>query len=213
MKRLVIAFALAMLAASAGAQVTFAGGVDRPALAAVNPNGPAGTLVNVGGRESALISTTTGLLTATFLGFEALDTDTFTFTLGSGTLTNKTAVPDVSSIFGNVGAGDLNFTFADIFTGTTVGNGGIGVGVSGMFTSYMVFGTGVGAAFTPYTKGGLYDLVLGFNDGLQVDGDYDDMIVGLKVVAIPEPESYALLLAGLGAVGFIARRRQRQLKS
>ena len=34
-----------------------------------------------------------------------------------------------------------------------------------------------------------------------------------KVTAVPEPETYALLLAGLGAVGFIARRRQRELKS
>ena len=211
MKQLLSALALAALATSAGAQVTFSGGTDQAISGIYNPTGT--TAVQTGGKRNATITTTAGSLTATSLGFEALDTDTFTFTLGSGTLTNKTAVPDVSSIFGNVGAGDLNFTFADIFTGTTVGNGGIGVGVSGMFTSYMVFGTGVGAAFTPYTKGGLYDLVLGFNDGLQVDGDYDDMIVGLKVVAIPEPESYALLLAGLGAVGFIARRRQRQLKS
>jgi hypothetical protein len=61
--------------------------------------------------------------------------------------------------------------------------------------------------------GGAYDLIIGFNDGLRVDADYDDMVVGLKVVAIPEPETYALLLAGLSAVGFIARRRQRPLQS
>ena len=203
MKRLVIAFALAMLAASAGAQVTFAGGVDRPALAAVNPNGPAGTLVNVGGRESALISTTTGLLTATFLGFEALDTDTFTFSLGSGTLSNKGTVGD--SISGNVGAGMLDFTFRDTFAGTLIGNGQN----LGDFTSYAVLGSFAGAVFTPFTLGGTYDLILGFNDGLRVDSDYDDMVVGLKVVAIPEPETYALLMAGLGAVGFIARRRRK----
>ena len=58
--------------------------------------------------------------------------------------------PNVTNIFGNVAAGLLNFTFADLFAGTTVGNGGSGGG-AGMFNSYMVFGTGTGAAFTPYT--------------------------------------------------------------
>ena len=32
-------------------------------------------------------------------------------------------------------------------------------------------------------------------------------ITGNAVAAVPEPETYALLLAGLGAVGFVARRR------
>jgi hypothetical protein len=208
MKQILSALALATLAASAGAQVTFSGGVDMLISGLYNPSGT--TAPQTGGRRDALLSSTAaGTLTATFLGFEALDTDTFTFSVASGTLNNKTAVADVTSIFGPVAAGALNFTFADLFTGTTVGNGG-GGGETGMFTSYMVFGTGTGAAFVPYTKGGLYDVVVGFNDGLQVDGDFDDLIVGLKVVAVPEPETYTLLLAGLGAVGFIARRRQRR---
>jgi len=205
MKKLLTAFALATLAASAGAQVTFAGGTDRPALVGVNANGPAGTLVGVGGREGALINTTAGTLTATFLGFEALDTDTFTFSMGSsGTLSNKGPVG--ASISGNVGAGLLSFSFGDLFAGTQVGNGQI----LGDFTSYAVLGAFVGPVFTPFTLGGTYDLILGFNDGMTVDADYDDMVIGLTVVAIPEPESYALMLAGLVAVGFIARRRQRR---
>jgi hypothetical protein len=32
---------------------------------------------------------------------------------------------------------------------------------------------------------------------------------GLQVTAVPEPESYAMLLAGLGLLGFAARRRAR----
>lgn len=35
---------------------------------------------------------------------------------------------------------------------------------------------------------------------------YQDL---LTVTAVPEPESYAMLLAGLGVVGFVARRRRR----
>lgn len=209
MKQLLSALALATLATSAGAQVTYSGGTDRPALAAYNPNGAAAALAPTGGKEDALINTTAGILTATFLGFEALDDDTFTFNMGAfGTLSNKGALN--ASISGSVLAGALNFSFADLFQGTTVVNGG---NPGSDFTSYAVLGTFAGAVFTPATLGGAYDLILGFNDGLRVDADYDDMVIGLKVAAIPEPETYALLLAGLGAVGFIARRRQRPLQS
>jgi len=209
MKQLLSALALAALATSAGAQVTFSGGTDRNALAAYNPNGAAALLAPTGGKEDALITTIAGDLTATFLGFEAIDDDTFTFNMGAfGTLSNKGALN--ASISGPVSAGALNFTFADLFSLTSVGNGG---NPGSDFTSYAVLGTFNGAVFTAATLGGAYDLIIGFNDGLRVDADYDDMVIGLKVVAIPEPETYALLLAGLGAVGFIARRRQRPLQS
>ena len=205
MKNAMFALALAAFAVGAEAQVTFVAGTERPVFSNYNPNGVAATLGPVvGGREDAMINTTAGVLTATFLGFEALDTDTFTFSVASGTLSNKGALN--ASISGPVSAGALNFTFADVFQGTAIGNGQN----LGDFTSYAVLGSFAGAVFTPFTLGGAYDLILGFNDGLRVDSDYDDMVVGLKVVAIPEPETYALLMAGLGAVGFVARRRRKR---
>ena len=204
MKRVLSAVALATVAVASQAQVTFVDGTERTAFANYNPNGIAGTLGPiVGGREDATINTTAGILTATFLGFEAIDTDSFTFTLSSGTLSNKGALN--AAISGPVAAGPLNFTFSDVFQGTAIGNGQN----LGDFTSYAVLGSFLGSVFTPFTLNGAYDLILGFNDGMRVDSDYDDMVVGLKVSAIPEPESYALLLAGLGAVGFIARRRRK----
>jgi len=203
-KRTVLAIAFATAAASAGAQVTFSGGTDQLISGLYNPTGT--TSVQTGGKRDAVLSTTAGILTATFLGYEALDTDTF-LTMASGTLTNKIAIPDVSSLSGIVPAGPLGFTFGDMFAGGSVGNGG-GGGGSGLFDSYVVFGTGSGASFVPYTKGGLYDLVIGFNDSLQVDGDYDDFVIGLRVTAVPEPESYALMLAGLVAGAFVVRRRR-----
>ena len=118
------------------------------------------------------------------------------------TLSNKGALN--ASISGLVTAGPLDFTFADLVMGTSIGNGQH----LGDFTSYAVLGSFAGAVFTPFTLGGTYDLILGFNDGMRVDSDYDDMVVGLKVAAIPEPETYALLLAGLGAIGFLHRARR-----
>ena len=203
MKILLSALALAACAAGAQAQVTFVDGTERPVFVNYNPSGVAGTLGPVvGGREDAMINTTAGVLTATFLGFEALDTDTFTFSLSSGTLSNKGALN--ATISGTVAAGPLDFTFADLFQGTSIGNGQN----LGDFTSYAVLGSFAGAVFTPFTLGGAYDLILGFNDGMRVDSDYDDIVVGLKVAAIPEPETYALMLAGLGAMGFLHRRRR-----
>lgn len=39
------------------------------------------------------------------------------------------------------------------------------------------------------------------------NASYQDLVVANAVHAVPEPETYALLLAGLGAIGMIARRR------
>ena len=204
MKKLLLALALAAVAVGANAQVTFSGGGSAAPLTAYDPNGPAGTLaMPVYGVADATIDTTAGDLVATFLGFEANDLDSYNFAMSGGTLTNHDALG--SSISGLVPAGMLDFTFADLFTGTSVGNGGS----SGPYTSYSVLGSFDNGVFSPYTLGGMYDLILGFNDGLKVDADYDDMVVGLRVTPVPEPETYALMLAGLGAIAFIGRRRKK----
>jgi len=41
------------------------------------------------------------------------------------------------------------------------------------------------------------------------DNDHDDMIMRLTVVALPEPGTWTLVLAGLGMFGFIGYRRMR----
>jgi hypothetical protein len=55
-----------------------------------------------------------------------------------------------------------------------------------------------------------FQYVLGFNDAYRGDRDFDDYKVGVNFVAapVPEPSTYALMLAGLGAVGWMARRRR-----
>ena len=37
------------------------------------------------------------------------------------------------------------------------------------------------------------------------------VLCNVNVAAIPEPEIYAMLAAGLGLMGFVARRRRQQL--
>jgi len=48
--------------------------------------------------------------------------------------------------------------------------------------------------------------------GLQLDGGVVTVGDGGVIAAIPEPETYAMLLAGLGLLGFAVRRRQKKEK-
>ena len=99
---------------------------------------------------------------------------------------------------------------------TTVGalgfnaNGVNGFDISGLGTAY--------AAMTDADTGksGLYTINLAtgaanFVGAIGIGGNtaIAPALLGLTVAVIPEPQTYALMLAGLGAIGFMARRRRQ----
>lgn len=63
--------------------------------------------------------------------------------------------------------------------------------------------------FIPTTRTGSYStnvLYLGFDDQINnIDDNHDDFII--RVTAVPEPASWAMLIVGFGLVGLTARRR------
>jgi hypothetical protein len=68
-----------------------------------------------------------------------------------------------------------------------------------------------------FTLTGITGNSLTFNTTLTIGGAETDIVEDVRqirlvqqVTAIPEPETYALMMAGLAAIGFIARRRKTQ---
>lgn len=134
-------------------------------------------------------------VTAEYLGSESGFTDTFTLGAISGNEnnTNNFAAP----VF--LGAGTFNAaTFLPVFSssnpGSVVaipGNDGFGIFLPTGFTG------------TTYTSS---VLVFGYDDQISnVDDNHDDFIV--RVSAVPEPATWALMIGGFAMVGFGMRRR------
>lgn len=85
------------------------------------------------------------------------------------------------------------------FSGTLTG----GNGFSQSLSSFSV-GLSQGLSFTDNLVAGSYSLALSGTS--QAGGSYS---LTLMAAPVPEPETYAMLLAGLGLMGAIARRRNR----
>lgn len=111
-----------------------------------------------------------------------------------------------------------NFTFLPtqfntVFSGMTLvssPDGVIGSGDDVLISSAMSPG-GTGSLSLPVgaqPSGNYYLSVFGITNGTQ-GGIYNGAI---SVTAVPEPESYAMLLAGLGVMGAIAVRRNKSKK-
>ena len=100
---------------------------------------------------------------------------------------------------------DVIFSFPTAASGDRFG--------AGESTSYNIAGSGVTAAkfnFQSSPSGGngtWYSAMHVQNTG---GNNKDSGFIGATVAPIPEPESYAMMLAGLVVVGFIARRRIRR---
>ena len=125
----------------------------------------------------------------TFVGKEAGNTNAFGLGLvdsaGNRLLLNTNAPG--SFVSSSVLAGAFSFYFYDVTTMALITNPSFAIGV---------------AQGVDKTKA-----LFVFNDNGSKDGDYDDMVV--SVTAVPEVETYAMMLAGLGLMGTIARRRNK----
>lgn len=203
MKRTLLAAALLAAVGAANATVSLVGGTENHFTGFDAP--PVLTDPQSSGLQDALLVSDNPLdqITATFLGKEAAHINQF-YVNGGLVFNNLAAAP---TSYGPFYAGSpLNFKFKDATDGSEVPNGGNALA----FASYVVLGTfDTAHNFTAYHgMHGEFDYVLGFNDGRKIDADYDDLVVGLKVSVVPEPETYALMLAGLGIMGFVARRRR-----
>jgi len=124
-----------------------------------------------------------------------------------------TSVHTVATVVNPLALNAVPFSFADQSTVPTTeavnGNPATWSPFATPFSTIGLIGTNM------VVNGVKYLYVLGFNDKgggcnlakCTTQADWNDFVVGVN--AVPEPEVYAMLAAGLGLMGFVARRRKQ----
>ena len=202
MKKILIALGFTLAAVSAQAATITSGDLQLETRDAIAFTGDAHDVINVGGFDatggvfgqlSALQNTT---FAVTFLGFEAARTN---FYVSNGTSVVGSANFDATvgqTFFFDVAAGVIDFGFR----GPEVT--ALNTDINNQRIAYI---TNDGSYIDANT-GNPYSFLIGFNDGDEIDGDYDDYVVGVS--AVPVPAALPLMASALGAFG-IARRRNK----
>lgn len=204
MKRLIIASALLAVSGLANAGLSFSTSSVGTRTETFNvaglPSFGVGSTLNLG----SLITDQTGMVTFTYLGQESGYVDQFNLLINGQSLHESDSVGTSVGAFVDK-AGPINFSF-------TENTGPANYAVNG---GYWAPNTSIGLVGTDMAAGGNnYSFVLGYNDsaGTATLGDWDDFVVGVNftpmAAPVPEPETYAMLMAGLGILGWTAKRKR-----
>lgn len=123
-----------------------------------------------------------------------------------------TSAPASTQLFYIDYSSDQLFVANSAFNSPTINLvGSLGVDTIGAFGfEILANGTAYAALTSGITgQGGLYQINLGTGAATVLGGfgTASPLLSGLAVTPVPEPSTYAMLLAGLGLVGFAVRRR------
>jgi PEP-CTERM motif len=123
--------------------------------------------------------------------------DIFSFSLGSGSSVGVSVINfPVTGLFNTV------LTSASLFSNF---DGTAFNGDDSLITSYTASSNGISFTSGPVGAGSYYLNVTGIANG-SLGGLYNGAI---SIAPVPEPETYVMLLAGIGVMGFIAVRRNK----
>ncbi len=139
-----------------------------------------------------------GTLEAVYLGQESANVNRFRFQLGNA-IDESDSIG--TSIFRTTGAGLIDFRFRDLTTNTSF--------INGSSLSFAIL-NGVLNPRRGATNYGPFDFLVGLNDNGSSDGDFDDMVIGLRYTpaSVPVPAALPLFASALGLLGFGAARRR-----
>ena len=119
------------------------------------------------------------------------------------TITFSGLAGDVRGIGGNFFSSNSNglFTAGSVTLTATDGSGS---------STQTIVGSTVSSFLGFVSNGPMTSLTLASVQGASpIWPTADNLTIGVGVGVVPEPQTYALMLAGLGMVGFLARRRRR----